>query len=40
MKALGRGFSAAPFNTFRIHIEPPTDRISEIPENTDSKVFF
>ncbi|KAK9691661.1 hypothetical protein RND81_09G210300 [Saponaria officinalis] len=35
VKALGRGFSAAPFNTFRIHIEPPTDRISE---DTDSKV--
>ncbi|KAH9624936.1 hypothetical protein KSS87_008716 [Heliosperma pusillum] len=35
VKALGRGFSGAPFNTFRIHMEPPTDRISD---TADSKV--
>ncbi|XP_074311809.1 uncharacterized protein LOC141647497 isoform X2 [Silene latifolia] len=35
VKALGRGFSGAPFNTFRIHMEPHTDRISD---TADSKV--
>ncbi|KAL9236229.1 hypothetical protein vseg_010927 [Gypsophila vaccaria] len=36
VKALGKGFSAAPFNTFRIHIEH--DKILVIPEDTYSKV--
>ena len=40
MKALGRGFSAAPFNTFTIRFRPGiTKTESHLLKDTDNKVF-
>lgn len=38
MKALGRGFSAAPFKTFTIHTRNATKGGSHLAEDLDSEV--